>query len=156
MKRGVREIVEYSPMSIWQFYDVVSQRLLTYNVINILVGVALLPFRPFWRGFGSQNIGWGIINLGIALVGATVSERRFASLHNPHAPEIVEHEAHNLRRILLVNTALDLLYILAGWNWGRSQKKSFARGMGWGVVLQGVLLFTFDLVHALAVPDRVR
>lgn len=140
-------------MSIWQFYDVVSQRLLTWNVINILVGVVLLPLKPFWRGFGSQNIGWGVINVGIALVGATTSERRFADLPQPHQPAVVDKETINLRRLLWINTGLDVLYMLGGLAWARSGKKPLGRGAGWGMVLQGALLFAFDLVHALAVPE---
>lgn len=145
-------------MTIWQYYDVLSQRLLTWNVVNIAFGILLLPLRPFWRGFGSQNIGWGIINVGIALIGSAMSERRFAGLSNPHAREVITQESNNLRRILWINTALDVVYMLGGLRCVRTrrQKKAFARGAGWGIVLQGGLLFVFDLVHAVAVPDSNR
>jgi hypothetical protein len=127
-------------------------------VVNIAFGILLLPLRPFWRGFGSQNIGWGIINVGIALIGSAMSERRFAGLPNPHAREVVTQESNNLRRILWINAALDVVYMLGGLRWTRTrgQKKIFARGAGWGIVLQGGLLFVFDLVHAVAVPDSNR
>jgi hypothetical protein len=143
-------------MSIWQFYNVLSQRLLTWNVANIAFGLLLLPLRPFWRGFGSQNIGWGLINIGIAVFGGLMTERRFAGLPDPHQPDVVVKESANLRRILWINTALDVLYMLGGLRWAQTRKNRFARGAGWGIVLQGTLLFVFDLVHALAVPDSNR
>ncbi|MBI1259787.1 MAG: hypothetical protein GC204_20155 [Chloroflexi bacterium] len=69
---------------------------------------------------------------------------------DPFAPQVLEREAHNLRQLLWINTALDLLYV-AGGRWLIRRGK---HGTGWGIVVQGMFLFLFDLLHASGVPDE--
>lgn len=142
-------------MTIWQFNDSLSRRLLTWNLINVAVGVLLGFARPFWRGVGSQSVGWGLINVAIALVGQVVTSRRHARLPDPLAPEVMFREAHNLRRLLWVNTALDVLYMIGGVRLAqtRGRSSSMWKGIGLGIVIQGALLFVFDLIHARIVPE---
>ncbi|MEP7292887.1 MAG: hypothetical protein ABI835_13980, partial [Chloroflexota bacterium] len=63
-----------------------------------------------------------------------------------------EAEAHTLRRLLEVNTLLDLIYMFGG----RSLIRHGSRGTGWGIVIQGTFLFLFDLFHAGSVPGPRR
>jgi len=60
----------------------------------------LLQFsrRPFWIGFGQQSIGWGLIDALIALIAGRPNSKPFSE--------------KILRRILLFNAALDMLYML--------------------------------------------
>lgn len=143
-------------MSIWQFNFILARRLLAWNIVNVLVGLVLSLGSAFWRGFGSQAIGWGGINLGIALVGRYVTERRFAQHDDPFSAQTAQTEARNLRRLLWFNSGLDVLYILGGWRLARTrgQRESFWRGTGWGIVLQGALLLIFDVIHARQTPDN--
>ncbi len=143
-------------MSIWQFNETVSRRLLAWNVVNIVVGVALLPFGRYWRGLGSQNIGWGLINIAIAVGGRYFAERRLAQLPQPDAPATTKQEASSLRRILWINAGLDVLYMLGGLRLAGTRGRNDARwrGVGQGIAIQGMLLFIFDVIHALLVPDN--
>ncbi len=143
-------------MSIWQFNSLLSNRLRNWNLLNMLVGGALLLAKPFWRGFGSQNIGWGVINLAIAFFGNYFTQQRYEKLDDPLQSAIQAKEARNLRRILWINTGLDVLYMLGGYRLvqTRGAQDERWRGMGWGIILQGVLLFVFDLIHARAVPQH--
>ncbi|HAX70778.1 MAG TPA: hypothetical protein DCY14_14295 [Anaerolineae bacterium] len=60
-------------------------------------------------------------------------------------------EIANLKRILLINTALDVLYVAGGialiLTFGAANPEW--RGHGWGIIVQGGFLFFFDLFHAL-------
>ena len=68
--------------------------------------------------------------------------------------EVLAREARNLRRILLINTGLDVLYVTSGVALALTLgvDNPFWRGNGWGIVVQGGFLFCFDLLHALGVP----
>jgi hypothetical protein len=141
--------------NIWDFSLQVSRDLLRWNVLNILGGSLLLPRPGFWRGFGSQNIGWGMINIGIALFGRRMQNKR-RSEAAAHSPSVQQKEATNLRRILLINAGLDVVYILGGWRFANNQpwNKRQQRGMGFGIMLQGFFLLIFDLYKASRVPGK--
>jgi hypothetical protein len=144
-------------MTIWQFSEQVSRRLLAWNVLNFLVGAALTLGAPMTpdparrRGLASQFIGWAVINIGIAVFGAWATERRRASLPNPDAPEAAAREARNLSRLLWINAGLDMLYMVGGARLQRNRKPMWS-GMGSGIIFQGLFLLIFDVVHGLRVP----
>ncbi len=141
-------------MNIWHFSEQVSNRLLRWNLFNIVIGLLLLPRRAFWRGLGSQALGWGLINSTIAVVGNEATRQRRLKLDDAHTAPRLDKEARNLRAILWINTALDVLYMIGGWLMFRSAKRQDAvkRGAGIGIMIQGGLLFIFDLIHARIVP----
>ena len=137
---------------IWDFQDALARRLLLWSALSIAAGaILLLAGDAFWRGFGLQAVVWGAIDAGIALFGRRASQKRQASA--PPGPETTAREARNLRRLLWINTGLDVLYVAGGLllisTLGRSDP--FAAGTGWGIVLQGGFLFIFDLLHARGV-----
>jgi carboxylesterase len=140
---------------IWDFADAVSRRLLLWSALSVLAGALLLAFGDaFWRGFGLQALVWGVVDAAIAILGRRAAEKR--RLANLGRPSIFEREARNLRRLLWINTGLDVLYVAGGivliYTLGAADP--FARGNGWGIVIQGGFLFLFDLLHALAVPKE--
>lgn len=143
-------------MTIWDFQRVLSRRLLIINIVNIFIGSRIAKRGNFLYGVGSQAIGWGLINVGIAIFGAIGAERRKAKLDDPYNPEIMNKDSRNLRNILLINTGLDILYMLGGRSIAQRNegKDDLTRGMGWGIVIQGALLFLFDLVHVFQVPNH--
>lgn len=137
-------------MNIWQFQNLLTRRLLTINAANILAGLLVLPAAAFWRGFGTQAVGWGLVNVGIAVFGGRAARRRSLA---PDALEqaVMAREARSLCRLLWINAGLDVLYMLGGWQLTRRAAPGDAlrRGHGWGIVAQGGLLFVFDVAHAL-------
>ena len=141
-------------MDIWTYYKAITRRLLAWSAASVLAGVALLAFGSLWQGVGLQSLAWGAIDAGIAVVGGWVTRRRRAGLANPSAPEVLAREARNLRRILLINTGLDVLYVTGGVALALilGADNPFWRGNGWGIAVQGGFLFCFDLLHALGVP----
>ncbi len=144
---------------IWNFQDALTRRLLLWSALSMAAGLMLLILGdPFARGLGVQALAWGLIDAGIAWLGRRSAEMRLLKQIKSGQDRIqcAASEARNLRRLLWINVALDVLYIAGGVvlvvTLGRSD--AFARGNGWGVVVQGGFLFVFDLLHALLMPLR--
>ena len=132
-------------IDVWKFSADVSDRLLEWNIFNIITGVILGRRGGFLRGFASQNIGWGLINSAIAVLGHRFNRKRMATLDDPSDQSVQQTESRNLRLILAVNGLLDILYMVAGRRLARGAKPlSTRRGVGLGIVVQGALLFFFD------------
>jgi uncharacterized protein DUF6992 len=101
--------------------------------------LAAVGATPRVRAFGQQSAGWGAVDLAIAGLG---------SLRPPT-------DVARLRRVLLVNAALDLGYVAAGAEialrrrtFGGKATPEQARGHGLAVVVQGAALFALDSVFA--------
>ncbi len=129
--------------SLVTFTQTIMRRLLLWGALSTLGGV-LLQFsrKPFWIGVGQQAIGWGVIDTLIALIAGRATSRSFSG--------------RILRRVLLFNAALDVLYMLGGFIFARTKGATDEklRGQGWGIVLQGLFLFKFDLIHALLTSNE--
>jgi hypothetical protein len=132
--------------------------LLRWSALSVLVGIALILVGgtyifnvPFMRGFGLQAIAWGLLDALIAQGGQWLAHRRRGERSES---ENDEQEAHKLHRLLLVNTALDVFYVGSGaiLAFTLGAQDPLWRGHGWGIVAQGVFLFTFDLIHAQSIP----
>jgi esterase/lipase len=141
-----------SPLRDFQL--LLSRRLLLWSALSCAVGAFLVLLGdPFWRGFGVQAVVWGLIDAAIAFFGQRSADKRRGAA--PQSLEQAEREARKLRRLLWINTGLDVVYVAVGLavvlRWGQSDP--FAAGAGWGIVLQGGFLFAFDLLHARATPD---
>ena len=110
----------------------------------MVVGSLLFFASDFWRGFGLQCLMWGAIDLLIAWFGQRSLNKKLREAKN------ASQEARSLKRILLINAVLDVLYILIGISiwvlWGRTA--AFTVGNAVGVLLQGAFLLLFDLFYA--------
>jgi len=138
---------------IWDFKNLISRRLFLWAVVNLLGGALLTVLGDtFWRAFGVQSLVWGTINALIARVGLNRLKSR------PKQPPTIttqEKETRLVRRVLWINSALDILYIAAGTALVILLGKNDPRwlGVGWGVIVQGTFLYLFDFLHVLHIPD---
>ncbi len=139
-------------MTIWDFNKRVTRWLLRWNLVNIAFGLLIAGRGEKARGIASQNIGWGAINIGIAQFGSVGTRRRYAALPDPDAKEVIQQETRNLRRVLLVNSGLDLLYILGGKRYMKARTSPRDKGIGQGIMIQGALLLVFDVILLLLMP----
>ncbi|MBC8076442.1 MAG: hypothetical protein H7Y32_10240 [Chloroflexales bacterium] len=131
--------------------------LLAWGVGSMVAGpLALLGRNAFWRQFGIQTFSWGAIDALLAFFGRrgarTKAERRAQGLLTT-ADEL--REARSFRTILLLNAGLDVLYIAGGavlaWRqWAQRDR----RGMGLGIIPQGVFLLLYDSLLAHEVGQR--
>ncbi len=99
------------------------------------------------KAFQQMNLGWGLINLGLAGAGwwtATHTDPASFDLYGT----INEH--HRMQKILLFNAGLDVGYMAAGF-WMQEKSKTDDKnperwkGFGRSLVLQGAFLMVFDL-----------
>ena len=143
-------------MSIWAFQRELSQRLITWNLANIAAGGFFsLSSSKFIRGVGSQFVGWALVNFAIAYFGQKAAANRQLTLPDADTPERKRIEADNLRNLLWINAALDVLYMLGGRALMKRRKSSaWTRGAGLGIILQGIFLFMFDVMQAQNFPDQ--
>ena len=135
-------------MSVWRLEQRIGRQLFGWGIANVAVGtLLLLSDNPFLRGIGLQALAWGTINAGIAAFGQSRLPRKLHRLVRSKGIEAGRIERRALRRILLINAGLDVLYIVAGLLVVALLPGPFAAGNGWGVVLQGGALLLFDAVH---------
>lgn len=140
-------------MNIWQYQTLLGRRLLQWSLISTTLGAFLMLGHPFWRGVGTQFVGWALIDGLIAYIGGERARQQAAG-ESASDPARLTQERRNLRVLLWLNAALDLLYVRGGlWLALRRRSSIFTRGMGAGIVIQGAFLFLFDFIHALQVPD---
>lgn len=142
-------------MTVWDVYRTITRRLLVWSGLSVCAGiVSLLLGLPFWRGFGIQAVAWGVVDAVIAVLGDGAARRRRAGLADPLARTRLLLEERNLRRLLLINTGLDVLYVAGGAALALTLGTGGLqwRGHGWGIVMQGAFLFAFDLLHAQRIP----
>ena len=108
----------------------------------------------FWKNVGNQFIAWGAVDAGIAIGGQVAKRNRIDHLENPGVSEILKEETDNLARLLWVNAVLDIFYMLGAIMWMRHDNgDGRARGNGFGVLIQGLFLLVFDVMHARNLPD---
>ena len=129
-----------------KFQRTVSNRLLAWSILSMVGGALLqLARAPFWRAFGQQAIGWGAIDAALAVFGRRGLEQK---VQRGYPPAEAANDLHNLRRLLWFNAGLDVLYMLGGLALLRREDET-PRGHGAGILVQGIFLFKFDLIHAL-------
>ena len=133
-----------------------------WAVGNIAVGVALFGrHEGEERYFHLMNMGWGVINLGLATAGYLSAIKA-----DPASLDLYQtvKAQHGIQKILLLNTGLDVGYMLGGLylmerSRNTDKRPERMRGFGKSIILQGAFLFAFDLVtyfvHASA-NDRLQ
>jgi len=145
-------------MALHAFEDQLARRLLAWGGVSVAGGATLalagtVTGSRFLRAFGGQTAGWGAIDAGLALGGRARARRLRAS--PPADPAETAREASRIRRILVLNAGLDVLYIAGGLAVaaGRGRHDAAARGHGLAAVAQGAFLLAFDAWHAARVPS---
>lgn len=101
------------------------------------------------KHFHQMNMGWNVVNLGIATLGYWRAGRK-----NPENGTLASslRDFNSYQKTLLFNAGLDLGYVGGGlYLMERSRRfsgKKSDQQKGWGqsIILQGAFLFTFDLI----------
>lgn len=123
-----------------------------WGIANIAGGaVDMSQTTGSQRSFHQMNLGWGVINLGLA-----ASSLWTATHTDPAAFDLYEtaRQHHRMQKILLFNAGLDVAYMAGGaWMLERAktgvQNQDRLRGFGRSIILQGAFLFAFDVGAAI-------
>ncbi len=134
-------------MTPWTLQQRLSRHLLIWSALSVVTGTLLLLSTPFWRGVGLQGLVWGVIDAAIAGFGLR-SLRRKRTRPDADDPAVLAKETRNLRRLLLINAGLDVLYVVGGTVVLTQFTTDFARGNGVGIIVQGAFLLLFDTFYA--------
>ena len=137
-------------MTIWTLQARISRHLILWSTLSIVGGAVLLFAVPFWRGVGVQGLVWGVIDAAIAGFGLA-QLRRKRGRPDANTLETRTREAQSLRRTLLINAGLDVLYVVGGVIVLTNLASEFARGNGVGIIVQGGFLLVFDTFYAFQV-----
>jgi hypothetical protein len=117
---------------------------------SIVVGSALATRAdPWWRAFGQQHLGWGVVDLGVVGVARALQARRMRRVDNPYAPTALRRESGSLRKVLLINVGADAVYVVGGAVlWRARSGHPASAGAGAAIVIQGAFLLLSDASHA--------
>jgi len=120
-----------------------------WGLTSALVGLPGLVLRdPLLRHAAIQTSSWGMIDVLLAYFGRRSARLKANQLAaGALAPDAEGREARRFRTILLLNALLDVGYIVGGVILAR-QARPDRRGMGLGIIPQGVFLFCFDSLLA--------
>jgi len=106
--------------------------------------------------FYRMNIFWNVVNLALAVPGL-----RHSMITDPSSLSLAETVAEysSMKRIVLMNAALDVAYITGGFLMKemaktRDKKRDILRGYGKSLILQGGFLLAFDAVLYMALQSK--
>lgn len=142
-------------MNIYSFQKKLALRLLVWGVPSVLIGMAMTLIsdgsaHPGLRGFGLEALVWGGIDALIAVY-VLLHCWTVGRLQPDEVREV--RETIRIRRLLVINARLDVVYIVAGIAITAAfLENRFIFGNGIGVIVQGLFLLFFDRIHAPALP----
>ena len=133
-----------------QLHDVrddLTRRLTAWGVSSVSVGAVLWGVGAargsrLLVGVGRQSVAWGAIDTLIAAVGSATNQRPVTD---------VAGTTRSLRRLLLVNTGLDVGYLAVA---GLMARRPALRGDALGVAVQALALLAIDVGHARRLGRR--
>jgi hypothetical protein len=139
--------------------------LAAWAVASVVKGLALGAIarrgdHEVMAGFARQMVGWGLVDGAIAGVGLWRSRAR---RDEPVDTLREDAEQARLHRLLVLNSALDVGYVLAGAGLAVGAERASrpprysagaARGDGLGIVVQGAFLLGLDAVFAARTRRR--
>jgi len=119
-----------------------------WAVGNIAVGSVLASQREgVDKNFHLMNAGWNVVNLGLATLGYINAVKTDPASLDTYAT--IQAQG-SIEKILLLNTGLDVGYMLGGLYLIERSKNATKNperleGFGKSIILQGGFLFVFDL-----------
>jgi hypothetical protein len=124
-----------------------------WGIANILTGaIGTAQATGSTKYFHQMNLGWGIVNTGLAVLIRSGAKRK---MNLQPSPGTILKEQQRLEKILMLNTGLDVAYMAIGWGLkeksynNTSGRPEQLKGFGNSLILQGGFLFAFDIVQYL-------
>jgi hypothetical protein len=124
---------------------------------SVVLGAAgMLQAGPRVRHAGMQALTWGAIDAALAFVGQHGAAGKARQLeHGAMDEATLTREIRTFRRILLINAGLDIGYVLGGvWLLATAGERHRRKGMGAGIIIQGLFLLLYDAALAQDVQHK--
>jgi hypothetical protein len=141
----------------WRRAGRVGAQLAAWSIFSILAGASIAWAATTWatadaavtlRAMALQFVAWGAIDGAIAAFGERDRRRRLGR-GEAGDPAATRAFAARLRRLLLLNAGLDVLYLAVGIALIVAWPGPAGLGHVLGVVIQGGFLLAFDAWHGL-------
>jgi len=126
-----------------------------WGIGSVVAGAGLASQRsPQLRHAGLQTLGWGAIDAALAISARLGARRKHAQ---PPDEQAAIADARRTRAIVAVNVLLDVGYISGGLLLARrAGRRPDRRGMGIGIVVQGLFLLIYDALLVLALGRWIK
>lgn len=123
---------------------------IVWAIGSVTLGAVLATRRDrWWRSFGQQHVGWGLVDLGIVAIVQGLQHREMSRLPDPYDAVVLDRRRQHLRAILIGNAVADAGYVTTGaLMWQRMRDNPRAAGAGAAIVIQGAFLLLHDAHHA--------
>jgi len=108
------------PLLIWGTISMIAGLFFFFSTSELINGILFQAFL------------WGLIDGIIGLI-AYLRKKEF--------------NLGKIKKILLVNVYLDVLYVVIGILLVLFNRNAFLIGNGYGIIIQGLFLFIIDLIH---------
>ncbi len=130
--------------TFWAWQERALGGLLAWGAGSVVAGAAFTRAADnAVRHTARQAAGWGIVDLVLAVNGRRTAPQRGRMASAEETAEAV----HRFRRILAINAALDVGYVLGGAMLLRSAGTDRRRaGTGLGIIVQGLFLGIYDVL----------
>ncbi len=143
-------------MTVWEQERALARTTVGWGLGSMAAGLLLAAARwrrPWWRAFGLQHAGWGLVDLLIAVVAGRLQDRRMRHHRDPYAAATLEAERAKLFRVLWINVLADAGYVALGAALTRN-RRPHATGAGAAVTNQGAFLLLHDAHYAWRTRSR--
>lgn len=129
--------------SFFRWQERVLGGLLAWGAANIVLGASGVRAREdVPRHVAWQALTWGAIDLVLAVMGRRGARKQGRSTTS----ETIQPAVVRFRRVLAINAALDVAYILGGAILSVTARHDpRRRGAGLGILVQGIFLAVYDV-----------
>lgn len=134
----------------WRQQRTLATTTVVWSIGSLALGTVLATRRDrWWRSFGQQHAGWGLVDLGIVAIVQGLQRRAMNGLPDPYDAIVLDRRRRHLRAILIGNAVADAGYVAIGaLMWGRMRDDPRAAGAGAAIAIQGSFLLLHDAHHA--------
>lgn len=134
----------------WEQQRTLAKTTIAWSIGSLAVGTAFATRRDrWWRSFGQQHVGWGLVDLGIVAIVQGLQHREMNRLPDPYESDVLERRRRHLSYILIGNAIADAGYAVMGAAmWRRLRHNPRAAGAGAAIIIQGLFLLVHDSHHA--------
>lgn len=121
--------------------------LLSWGVGNVIGGAVVAAAKSGTpRAIGVQAVAWGAIDTAVAIYAQCTARRNATSARSGmYGARHIRDRARRFEYLLAIQTAADVIYVVAGSIVAARSRSPWARGSAIGVVVQGAALLIYDM-----------
>lgn len=141
---------------VWQ--ERVLDMLLAWGLGNVAAGSFLaVRARGIKRAIGIQAVAWGLADSAVALYAGCIARKHATTARSGlYGARHIQQRARRFEHLLALQTAADVIYVVAGAFFAYRSRSPWLQGTAIGVLIQGGALLIYDaglVVRLLTRPE---